>query len=92
MTKFSSGFVVLYMILNLLIYFMEKWEAPDLNLNAEPESDSELSIQRESSVINTTDAEFKHAMQGIQKRKRKNDDLGTLLRILTDNSEDGKGN
>jgi hypothetical protein len=32
----------------------------------------------------TSDAEFKMDMQALRTRKNKKDDLGTLLRILTD--------
>lgn len=45
---------------------------------------SEMSFYTDSRPIMTSDAEFKMDMQALRTRKNKKDDLGTLLRILTD--------
>jgi hypothetical protein len=91
MVWLSMSIVALYAVFNLVIFCLSKWDAPEVDLDVSMESDAEVSMARSSfKGMDTSDADFRKTMHDMQARKRKNDDLGTLLKVLTENSEDGK--
>jgi hypothetical protein len=90
MAEFSLSIVALYATFSLAIYCLSKWDEPEVDLDVSADTETEVSPSRNESMINTSDADFRKTMHALQSRKRKNDDLGTLLKFLTDNSEDGQ--
>ena len=91
MAVVSVNVVALYAIFGLVVHCLSKWDSPDLILDTDAMSDTSFTADPVPNL--TSEGEFKLGMQAIQSRKRKNDDLGTLLRILTDHgsAEEEKG-
>jgi hypothetical protein len=92
MAVVSVNIVALYAIFGLVVHCLTKWDPPEINLNDDTTLSDASGVEDNNRIL-TSDGEFRNGMQALQTRKRKNDDLGTLLRILTDNgsAEEEKG-
>ncbi len=77
----STNIVALYAICGLVVHCFTKWDQPSIDMT--DDSLSEMSFQADAKANMTSDAEFKLDMQALR-RKRKKDELGTLLQFLTD--------
>lgn len=93
MAVVSVNIVALYAVFGLVVHSLSKWNPPEINLNDDTIFSDASEIEDNNRIL-TSDGDFRNKMQALQARKRKNDDLGILLRILTDDgsAQEEKGN
>jgi len=76
MAVVSTNIVAIYAICALLVHCFTKWDQQPIVMT--DDSQSEVSFNDDAKAVMTSDAEFRLDMQALRK-KRKKDELGTLL-------------